>query len=61
MIGYFKSLFSVIRLRNEEVFNIYSKLLGIEPVECVFGINDSCNSATFLSFGNCMYGECGFP
>jgi len=54
VVDYFKRLLSVIRLGYEEVANIDTKLLGIEPVKSMFCINECGYAACFLSLGNGM-------
>ena len=60
LVGYFESLFAVVRLRNPKVGHVYTKFFGIETVEGVLGIDKGGNAASLLRLGNGVDGECGF-
>ena len=48
------------RLRNKQVIHVYAELAGVLRVECVFDVNESCESATFLSLSDDGERQCGF-
>ena len=50
----FKCLFSAVRLRNIQIINIYTNVLCVYRVKCMFCINKSGNTASFLHFRNHM-------
>src|SRR5690606_21268458 len=55
-----KRLFSIVRLGDDKVFKIYSKVFSIKPVKSMFSIYKSRNSSCLLSLGNCMKGKSSF-
>ena len=59
-VSNFQSLFTGIRLRNQQAVNVYADFLGISRVKRVFGVDKSTGSAFFLRLGNDAQGEGGF-
>ena len=55
----FKSLFTVVRLRNEEIVNVHSKFAGVDGVEGMFGVDESGLAAEFLGFSDDLQGQGG--
>ena len=53
----FKSLLTIVRLRYEQIVDIHPKLLSIETVKCMFGINYRRNTTRTLSLGYGMDGK----
>ena len=56
-LGDVEGLLARIGLGNEEGFDIDTELAGIDRVEGVFGIDEGCDTAELLGFGNGMQGE----
>lgn len=46
-VGNFKSLFTGIRLGNQQIFNIYADFFGIAGVKRMFGVNKGTGAAFF--------------
>ena len=55
-----KCLFATVWLRDEQVIGVDTQFLSIETVECVFGIDDSRDTALLLYLCHSMDGESGF-
>ena len=53
-IGDLERLLAGIRLRNQQIVNIDTKLTGIDRIECMLGINKCAVTAFLLSLGNSM-------
>jgi hypothetical protein len=58
--GDFESLFSGIRLGDEQIVDIDSELSGINGVERMFGVDKSSGAADFLGLRDDLQGEGGF-
>ena len=55
----FEGLFSVVRLRDEEVVDVDAQFLGVEAVEGVFCVDECGDASGFLCLGDGMDGESG--
>ena len=53
-VSNFQCLLTIIRLRNQQIINIYTKMTGIFRIKRMLRINKSCIAAHFLSFSNHM-------
>ena len=60
-LGNFQGLFSIIRLRNQKIIHINAEPAGIIDIKSMFRIDKCRYPVTFLSLGNDMKGQGGFP
>ena len=59
-VSNFQSLFAVIRLRNQQIVNIYTQMTGIFRIQCMLRIDKCRIAAHLLSFGNHMQSNGSF-
>ena len=55
-----KSLFAIIGLRDDKVFNVHADVSSVSRVERVLGIDKGRRPAATLCFCDRVKGECGF-
>ncbi len=55
--GDVKGLFASVWLGNEEGFDVDTELAGVDRVEGMFRIDEGCDSAEFLGFGDGVQGK----
>ncbi len=56
VLGNFKSLFTIIGLRDQKVLSIDTQLFSVGFIKCVFRIDEGCNATCFLGFGDAVHG-----